>query len=101
MTRRKKQPWGNRSRQSLTELCHQQQAKIAQRSTDRYKRWVADVGCQGQDVASHRVSSGMAWVFEWYAKDRGWLYRYQQDAAKAARRGLWTDAVARATVGVA
>ena len=86
----KKQPWGNRSRQSLAELCHQRQAKITQHSIDRYKRWVADVQCQGQDVAAHQVNSGMAWVFDRYAKEHGWLYRYQ-DAAKEAKLGLWAD----------
>ena len=87
----KKQPWGNRSRQSLAALCHRQQAKIIQRSTDRYKRWVADVECRGRDAAAHQVSSGMAWVFDRYAKGYGALYQYQA-AAKAGRRGLWADA---------
>lgn len=88
----KKQPFGQRSRQSLAALCHMQQAAIHTRSTDRYGRTVADVECRQQDVARHQVARGMAWVFERYAKivDAP-LYR-AQDAAQEARIGLWRDA---------
>lgn len=57
----RKQPFGNRSRESLSELCFQQQARIQHLDTDRYGRTVASVECRGKDVAQHQVSTGMAW----------------------------------------
>lgn len=86
----KAQAFGTRSRQHLHELCHQVQATIRKTDTDRYGRTVADVECNGRDVATEQVNAGMAWVFDRYATGYEWLYRHQ-DAAKNAGRGLWTD----------
>ncbi|MCL2635638.1 MAG: thermonuclease family protein [Betaproteobacteria bacterium] len=86
----KKQPFGERSRQALAALCFQQQAAIAEKSTDRYGRTVADVSCQGKDAGQHMVGAGMAWVYNQYAKGYGHLYPIQ-DRAKAARLGLWSE----------
>lgn len=87
----KRQPYGNRAKQALSDLCYMQQASIRQTSHDRYKRIVADVECQGRDAGQHMVSAGMAWVFDRYASKHQHLYAYQQQA-QAARRGLWQDA---------
>lgn len=37
-----------------------------------------------------RIATGMAWVFDRYSKPTGPLYPLQE-AAKAAKRGLWAD----------
>lgn len=85
-----RQPFGQRSRQSLAQLCHQQQGRITDRGRDRYRRMLADVECQGQDAAQHQVRTGMAWVYDQYAKGYASLYPLQQEA-RDARRGLWAD----------
>lgn len=59
-----KQPFGNRSRQHLAEMCFQQQVKIAPINKDRYGRTVADVQCQGRDAAQAQVAAGMALFFQ-------------------------------------
>lgn len=41
----KRQPYGNRSKQSLSDLCYMQQASIKQTGRDRYKRIVARPAC--------------------------------------------------------
>jgi endonuclease YncB( thermonuclease family) len=88
----KRQPFGERSRQSLAKLCHMQNAAVFPRERDRYGRTVADVECRGQDVGTHQVANGMAWVYERYAKVADApLYR-AQDAARQSRAGLWRDA---------
>lgn len=88
----KRQPFGQRSRQSLARLCHLQNAAVFPRERDRYGRTVADVECRGEDVGTHQVSNGMAWVYERYAKVADApLYR-AQDAAREGRIGLWRDA---------
>lgn len=85
----KKQPFGTRSKQALSDMCFGKQAEVIPQATDRYGRTVARVRCDGQDVSETQVLGGMAWVFDRYVTDRS-LYRLQ-DEAKAARRGLWVD----------
>lgn len=86
----KKQPFGTRSKQALSDMCFGKQAEVIPQATDRYRRTVARVRCDGQDVSESQVRGGMAWVFDRYVVDRG-LYRLQ-DEAKEGRRGLWVDA---------
>jgi endonuclease YncB( thermonuclease family) len=86
----RRQPWGERSRQALASLCFRQTARIEPQAADRWGRTVAAVECQSQDVAAAQVQAGMAWVFPRYAPKGSPLYGYQ-DAARAARVGLWAD----------
>jgi len=86
----KKQPFGARAKDILSDLCFQVEAKIRPVKRDRYGRTVADVECRGTDVNAHMVAAGMAWVYDQYSKGYESLYPLQ-DAAKAARRGLWSD----------
>lgn len=86
----KAQPFGQRSRQHLADLCFQQQAKITPKTTDRYKRTVADVECRGQDAGQAQVQAGLAWYYVRYGKGYEHLQGLEDDA-RAARRGLWVD----------
>lgn len=85
----RRQPFGERSRQHLAELCFGQQAVVTPRTTDRYGRLVANVTCQDRDAGREQIKAGMAWVFDRYVTDRS-LYELQ-DAARAGRVGLWAD----------
>ncbi len=80
---------GNRRKQHLTDLCFGKSAVVTPRTTDRYRRSVARVACEGTDASSEQVHAGMAWVFDRYVTDRG-LYAVQ-DEARGAGRGLWSD----------
>lgn len=84
------QPFGNRSKQSLAELCFQVTAKMEMVARDRYGRAVSKVACAGTDASAHQVATGMAWVYDRYSKPSSPLYPLQ-DTAKAAKRGLWAD----------
>lgn len=86
----KRQPFGQRSRESLSALCFHEQAQITQHGHDRYGRTAADVECRGKDAGQEQVKGGMAWVFDRYAKGYAYLYP-MQDEARAASRGLWSD----------
>lgn len=87
----KAQPFGQRSKQFLSDLCFQEAATIKPFTRDRYRRTVADVQCKGKDVGKAQVAAGMAWVFDLYAEGYEHLYRLQ-DTARGGRRGLWADA---------
>lgn len=88
----KAQPFGQRSRQALADLCHRETATIRSTTKDRYGRTVADVQCQGQDVGRSQVAAGLAWVFDRYSDGYEDLYPLQR-GAKADRRGLWANPV--------
>lgn len=85
-----KQPFGQRSKTALSDLCFQVEAKVTTKNTDRYGRTVADVECQGKDAGQEQVSAGMAWVYDKYANGYALLYPLQK-SAQASKRGLWAD----------
>ena len=85
----KKQPFGNRSKQSLSAMCFKKQAEIKPQTKDRYGRTVARVICDGADANEEQVRRGMAWVYDKYVRDRS-LYAIQ-DKARASKVGLWAD----------
>ncbi|RYH70119.1 MAG: thermonuclease family protein [Alcaligenaceae bacterium] len=84
----RRQPFGERSRQALAELCFGKEAAIRTVATDRYKRTVADVECGGKDVGTTMVQSGTAWVYDAYAAKYPKLYPLQVEA-QTRRVGLW------------
>jgi endonuclease YncB( thermonuclease family) len=85
----KHQPFGTKSKQSLSHLCFGKEAEIAPRVKDRYQRIVARVKCDGVDANAEQVNRGMAWVYRRYAKDHD-LYVLEH-GAKVEKRGLWAD----------
>jgi len=85
----KKQPFGQRSRQSLSDLCWEKDATYQVQDIDRYGRTVAVVTCDGVEANRAQVERGLAWTYQKYNKDRE--LPELQEQAKAARRGLWAD----------
>ncbi len=85
------QPFGTRSRQSLSELCFGKTAALDVRGRDRYKRTLAHVTCAGTDANAEQVRRGYAWTFVRYARPDSPLLALQNEA-RAAHRGLWQDA---------
>lgn len=86
----KKQPFGQRAKESLSDLCFQAMATIKPQTIDRYGRTVARVECRGKDASLEQVRAGMAWAYTKYLTDQAVL-----DVELAARRdrvGLWQDA---------
>ncbi len=84
-----KQPFGQRSKQSLSDMCFRQQATVTPQTTDRYRRIVARVTCAGIDANSEQVRRGMAWAYTKYLTDRA-IPSFEADA-KTRRAGLWAD----------
>lgn len=85
----KGQAFGNRSKQSLSDLCFDKTAKLDDKGKDHYGRTLARVYCDGVDANTEQIRRGMAWVYDRYVIDRS-LYGLQDDA-RAARLGLWVD----------
>lgn len=82
-----RQDFGQRSKQSLSELCFGQVATVREQGKDRYGRVLGRVFCGGADANAEQVRRGMAWWYVRYGKDVA-LKRIEEQA-RAARRGLW------------
>jgi len=84
------QPFGTRSRQSLSDLCFGKTATLDVRGKDRYKRTLAHVTCAGTDANFEQVRRGYAWTYVRYAGPGSPLLALENEA-RAAHRGLWQD----------
>lgn len=93
----KKQAFGARSKQSLSDLVFEKQVTVETDKKDRYGRDVGKILLStGQDVNLEQVTRGFAWHYKAYereqsANDRK-LYDFAEQGARAGRRGLWADA---------
>lgn len=85
----KGQPFGQRSKEHLSDLCYRAEATIRPTTTDRYGRTVARVECRGQDASLAMVQAGMAWAFTKYQTDPG-IPRAELEARRA-RVGMWAE----------
>ena len=86
----KMQPFGAHSKQSLSDLCYRRDATYDIQTIDRYGRTVAVVTCSGVNVNRAQVERGLAWVYGSYNRDA--TLHAVESRAKAAKRGLWSDA---------
>ena len=86
-TPERKQPYGTRAQQALSDLAYNKQARVVVQDTDRYGRTVGRVYVGSLDVNAELVKQGVAWVYRQYLKDQS-LLKLEADA-KAAKRGLW------------
>lgn len=83
-----RQPYSERSRQTLSTLAFGKLARVQIRDTDRYGRTVGRLFVGGLDVNAEMVRRGAAWVFRRYSDDPALL---QLEAnARASRLGLWS-----------
>lgn len=85
----KNQPFGTRSRQSLSDLCFWKKVTVIPKGKDQYGRMFAKVRCDDVDAGEEQVKRGMAWVYDHYVKDPS--LNPLQEEAKITKRGLWAD----------
>ncbi|MBI5889394.1 MAG: thermonuclease family protein [Nitrosomonadales bacterium] len=106
----KAQAFGKQSRDSLQELIGKKPVRIDSRAVDQYGRIVGTVWVGGRNVNQEQVQRGMAWAEQWQnrrptpeakeqapgdahipSRDSGNIYLKLQNAARQARRGLWSQ----------
>ena len=85
----KAQAFGNVSRKALGDLIEGKTVEVQQVDKDRYGRVVANVHVGNVYVNRELVAKGLAWRYVQYDK-KGEFTQVEQ-AAKAARKGLWAD----------
>lgn len=85
----REQPYGNRSKQALSDLVFGKDVEVEDRGTDKYKRTIGRVTVGSVDVNREMVAKGMAWHYMRY--DQSQKLADAEKAARAAKAGLWAD----------
>lgn len=90
----KRQPFGQRSKQSLSSLAYGRPVQIDAGKTDKYGRVVGKVLVNGVDVNREQVLRGFAWHYVAYAREQSAVdrarYAAAESSARSERRGLWS-----------
>lgn len=92
----KAQPFGERSKQSLSDLAYNRNVQVQTHKRDRYGRVLGKVLLNGIDLNLVQINRGLAWHYKAYAReqtpdDRN-RYAASEEVAVSNRRGLWRDA---------
>lgn len=69
----KAQPFGQRSKQSLSDLIFDREVRVQVETTDRYGRTVGRIFQDNLDVNLEQVKRGMAWAYRQYLTDKTFL----------------------------
>ena len=62
----KRMPYGNRSKQSLSDLIFDRQVQVEYNKKDRYGRTVGKIIVDGVDANLAQIKAGMAWHYKQY-----------------------------------
>lgn len=91
----KSQPFGNRSKESLSDLAFDKTVVVETEKRDRYGREVGKILVNGRDVNLIQVERGMAWHYKAYEREQSAddrkLYDAAEISARTVRKGLWRD----------
>ena len=100
----KAQPFGQRSKESLSAMVFGKEVDVQWNKRDRYQRivgkvWVQPVSCptcpKTLDAGLAQLTLGLAWWYQKYAKEQSpedaGRYEFAEQEARAKRAGLWAD----------
>lgn len=91
----KKQPFGDRSKQHLSDLVFNKQVSVEWNKEDRYGRTVGKVMVNGVDANLEQIKAGMAWWYEKYGREQSerdqYVYSAHEADAKVRHVGIWSD----------
>jgi endonuclease YncB( thermonuclease family)/methylphosphotriester-DNA--protein-cysteine methyltransferase len=90
-----KQSFGQKSKQSLSDLVFGKQVTVIYSKMDKYRRVVGKVMLDGKDINIEQIKAGLAWHYKKYEdeqppEDRVSYAKAEQEA-RAAKRGLWQE----------
>ena len=98
------QPFGQRSKENLSDMVFGKDVRVEWKKRDKYKRIVGKVWVQPEscptcpmtlDAGHAQITVGLAWWYRKYAReqspvDRG-AYEFSEQEARAKRVGLWSE----------
>lgn len=83
------QAFGQRSKQSLSDMVFNKNIRVEKETIDKYGRTVGTIFVDGLDANREQVKRGMAWVYRQYLHDQSLLQ--VEDEARRSKVGLWSD----------
>jgi len=90
----KKQDFGDRSKQSLSDCAYGKQASIEGDKMDRYGRTIGKVIVNGTDCNLRQIQLGMAWHYKQYQREQSpedrTSYADAENQARSSKIGLWS-----------
>ena len=91
----KEQPFGRKSKFSLSDMVYLKEVTVQTDKQDRYKRDLGKVMLGDKDINLEQIKAGMAWHYKLYQRDQTpedrKAYAEAEAAAKAKKTGLWSD----------
>ena len=91
----KAQPFGQKSKEHLSDLVFGKQVVVESDKTDKYGRTVGKVLVNGKDANLEQMRSGFAWHYKEYQKEQSASdpldYTSAETFAKSSKAGLWRD----------
>lgn len=89
----KRQPFGQQSKQMLSDRVFGKQVLIETGKTDRYQRTIGKVIIAGEDVNLEQVRAGLAWHYKKYEREQSApdriRYASAEVDARRSLRGIW------------
>lgn len=91
----KKQAFGQKSKEALSDCAYGQQVEVQGSKLDRYGRLIGKVLVHEQDCNLRQIRLGMAWHYKLYMKEQALedriLYTNEENLARNNKLGLWSD----------
>lgn len=91
----KAQAFGQKAKQSLSELVFDKDVSVTWFKRDRYGRTVGQVHLGDTDVCLEQIKRGFAWHYKQYEREQSEedrsRYADAEKEARSARIGLWVD----------
>lgn len=91
----KAQPFGQRSKQKMSDLVFGKAVQVEFTKRDRYGRIIGKVMVNGRDAGLALLDAGLAWHYKKYANEQSsgdrYAYAEAEEIARISRFGLWGD----------
>lgn len=85
----KNQDFGEKSKQSLSEMIFNKIVHVQYDKVDKYNRVLGVVYLDSVDVNLEQIRRGMAWVYRRYTTDKNYIEA--EENARRTKKGLWID----------
>ena len=91
----KKMPFGQRSKEHLSDLVFSKDVQVETEKLDRYGRTLGKILLDRNDINLAMINAGLAWHYKKYQKEQSrsdrLLYAHAEEQARQQRIGLWRD----------
>lgn len=97
----KAQAFGQKAKQSLSDLVFDRDVSVTWFKRDRYGRTVGQIRIDDTDVCLEQIKRGLAWHYKQYEREQSVedrsRYADAENEARSARIGLWVDDMPKET----